>query len=123
MKTFAELSLSPGLMRAIADLKYETPSAIQAQALPILLGKPTDFIGLAATGTGKTAAFAIPILERIVGRFLVLNFPEIFETTDSIKHRALTGDEPHRQVRREHREQRNNTHYRGKHHRKPFHSK
>lgn len=52
-------------MRAIADLKYETPSAIQAAALPILLGKPTDFIGLAATGTGKTAAFAIPLLERI----------------------------------------------------------
>ncbi len=65
MKTFAELTLSPALMRAIADLKYETPSPIQAQALPILLGSPTDFIGLAATGTGKTAAFGIPMLERI----------------------------------------------------------
>ncbi len=65
MNTFSELKLSPPLMRAIADLKYETPSAIQAQALPILLGKATDFIGLAATGTGKTAAFSIPLLERI----------------------------------------------------------
>lgn len=72
MKTFAELThtdsgqaLNPNLMRAIADLKYETPSPIQAQALPILLGEPTDFIGLAATGTGKTAAFSIPMLERI----------------------------------------------------------
>lgn len=65
MKPFSELPLSPALMRAISDLKYETPSAIQAQALPILLGKPTDFIGLAATGTGKTAAFSIPLLERI----------------------------------------------------------
>lgn len=65
MKTFTELPLKPSLMRAIADLNYEKPSDIQAQALPILLGKPTDFIGLAATGTGKTAAFSIPMLERI----------------------------------------------------------
>ncbi len=52
-------------MRAIAELGYEKPSPIQAEALPILLGKSTDFLGLAATGTGKTAAFAIPLLERI----------------------------------------------------------
>ncbi len=52
-------------MRSITDLGFETPSPIQAQALPILLGDPTDFIGLAATGTGKTAAFAIPLLERL----------------------------------------------------------
>lgn len=65
MKTFNELDLNPLLMRAIKDLKYETPTPIQAQTLPILLGKPTDFIGLAATGTGKTAAFAIPALERV----------------------------------------------------------
>lgn len=65
MKTFTELTISEPLMRAIADLKYETPTEIQAATLPILLGKPTDFIGLAATGTGKTAAFGIPLLERI----------------------------------------------------------
>lgn len=44
---------------------FEKPSPIQAQALPILLGEPTDFLGLAATGTGKTAAFAIPLLQSI----------------------------------------------------------
>lgn len=65
MTTFTELNLKPELTRAIAGLQYETPSAIQAAALPILLGAPTDFIGLAATGTGKTAAFGIPLLERI----------------------------------------------------------
>ena len=54
MKTFTELTLSEPLMRAIADLKYETPTAIQAETLPLLIGKQTDFIGLAATGTGKT---------------------------------------------------------------------
>ncbi|MDZ4676729.1 MAG: DEAD/DEAH box helicase [Oligoflexia bacterium] len=51
-------------MRAITEMGYETPSPIQAQALPILLGDATDFIGLAATGTGKTAAFGIPLLEK-----------------------------------------------------------
>src|SRR5579863_679498 len=44
---------------------FKTPTPIQSQALPILLGEPTDFIGLAATGTGKTAAFGIPLLQRI----------------------------------------------------------
>jgi ATP-dependent RNA helicase DeaD len=52
-------------MRAIDELGYEKPSPIQAEALPILLAGPTDFLGLAATGTGKTAAFAIPLLERL----------------------------------------------------------
>jgi ATP-dependent RNA helicase DeaD len=65
MKSFQELELSPQLMRAITDLGFEKPSPIQEQALPILLGDPTDFIGLAATGTGKTAAFSIPMLEKI----------------------------------------------------------
>ncbi len=65
MENFNELSLSPPILRAISDLGFEKPSPIQAQTLPILLGEPTDFLGLAATGTGKTAAFAIPLLERI----------------------------------------------------------
>jgi len=53
------------MARAIAELGYEKPSPIQAATLPILLGQPTDFLGLAATGTGKTAAFGIPLLERL----------------------------------------------------------
>ncbi|MEK6773069.1 MAG: DEAD/DEAH box helicase [Bdellovibrionota bacterium] len=65
MKSFNELPLSPELSKAIKDLGYETPSEIQAQALPILLAGPTDFIGLAATGTGKTAAFSVPMLEQV----------------------------------------------------------
>ncbi len=44
---------------------FQTPTPIQAQALPILLGEPRDFLGLAATGTGKTVAFGIPLLERV----------------------------------------------------------
>lgn len=65
MKSFSDLSISPAIMRAIQELGYTTPSPIQAESLPILLGEPTDFMGLAATGTGKTAAFSIPLLERI----------------------------------------------------------
>ncbi len=67
MLTFADLNLSPPIQKAILELGFEKPSPIQEQALPILLGEPTDFIGLAATGTGKTAAFGIPMLERIDG--------------------------------------------------------
>ncbi len=65
LENFDELELRPELKRAITDLGYTKPSPIQAQALPILLGEGTDFIGLAATGTGKTAAFALPLLQRI----------------------------------------------------------
>lgn len=65
LDTFEQLSLDPDLKRAVGELGFVKPSPIQAQTLPILLGDPTDFIGLAATGTGKTAAFALPLLERI----------------------------------------------------------
>lgn len=65
MNNFNELGISPEIMRAIQDLGYEKPSPIQVETLPLLLGAPTDFIGLAATGTGKTAAFGIPMLEKI----------------------------------------------------------
>ncbi len=65
MQSFSDLSLSPEIQRAIQELGFETPSPIQAQTLPILTGEKTDFLGLAGTGTGKTAAFSIPLLERI----------------------------------------------------------
>jgi len=63
--SFDELPLSAPIAQAVKGLGYEKPSPIQAQALPLLLGPATDFIGLAATGTGKTAAFSIPMLERM----------------------------------------------------------
>jgi len=65
VKNFKDFNLSEPVSRAIAELGYETPSQIQAEALPLLLGADTDFLGLAATGTGKTAAFGIPLLERL----------------------------------------------------------
>lgn len=65
LQNFNDLGLSPSILRAITELGFEHQSPIQEQALPLLLGEATDFLGLAATGTGKTAAFSIPMLERI----------------------------------------------------------
>ncbi|MBK0422507.1 DEAD/DEAH box helicase [Leucobacter sp. CSA2] len=62
--TFADLGLAPKVLQAITDVGYETPSAIQAATIPVLL-EGRDVVGLAQTGTGKTAAFALPILSRI----------------------------------------------------------
>src|SRR5215208_3494448 len=61
---FTALGISPEIARTLASLGYEEPTPIQKQAIPPLLaGK--DVVGQAATGTGKTAAFALPLIERI----------------------------------------------------------
>ncbi|MGB6045776.1 MAG: DEAD/DEAH box helicase, partial [Pirellulales bacterium] len=59
--TFSELDLADSLQRAIKDENYQTPTPIQAEAIPHLLAG-RDLLGSAQTGTGKTAAFALPIL-------------------------------------------------------------
>jgi len=65
LTTFKELGLSNSILKALAELGFEKPSEIQEQAIPTLLMEDTDFIGLAQTGTGKTAAFGLPLLDRI----------------------------------------------------------
>jgi ATP-dependent RNA helicase DeaD len=62
--TFPDLGLLPALLTALAELGYEEPTPIQAQSIPPLLAG-RDVLGQAATGTGKTAAFALPLLQRI----------------------------------------------------------
>ena len=62
--TFSDLGLSDAVLKAVKDVGYETPSAIQAATIPPLLAG-RDVVGLAQTGTGKTAAFALPILSRL----------------------------------------------------------
>lgn len=62
MTTFSSLALREELTRAVADLGFETPTPIQEKVIPHLLTDPSDIIGLAQTGTGKTAAFGLPLL-------------------------------------------------------------
>ncbi|MBA7539351.1 ATP-dependent RNA helicase RhlE [subsurface metagenome] len=64
-KVFTDLSLNPELLRAVSDAGYVDPTPIQAQAIPIVL-KGRDLLGCAQTGTGKTAAFALPTLQRLM---------------------------------------------------------
>jgi ATP-dependent RNA helicase DeaD len=62
--SFSDLGLDPHVLKALKDVGYETPSAIQAATIPPLLAG-RDVVGLAQTGTGKTAAFALPIVSRL----------------------------------------------------------
>ncbi len=65
MSTFQELGLNEELLQAITDMGFKTPSEVQEKAIPILLKTETDLVALAQTGTGKTAAFGFPMLEKI----------------------------------------------------------
>ncbi len=65
MNEFEGLGLNENLVKAVTDLGFTTPTPIQQQAIPILLSGTTDFVGLAQTGTGKTAAFGLPLLQLI----------------------------------------------------------
>lgn len=62
--TFAELNLDEGLLKALVAIDYTIPSPIQAKAIPVAL-TGVDIIGQAQTGTGKTAAFGIPMIQNI----------------------------------------------------------
>ena len=65
MNAFEALGLNEELVQAVTALGFENPTPIQEQAIPILLSGTTDFVGLAQTGTGKTAAFGLPLLNLI----------------------------------------------------------
>jgi len=65
MKSFEALGLSGELVEAIRQLGFETPTPIQEKAIPMLLQGDTDLVGLAQTGTGKTAAFGLPLLDLV----------------------------------------------------------
>jgi ATP-dependent RNA helicase DeaD len=65
MGTFTKYAIDPDILKAITEMGYIKPSEIQSQALPILLDYKGDFIGQAQTGTGKTAAYGIPLIQQI----------------------------------------------------------
>ena len=64
-KTFEDLGVEPRLLKAIGEMGFESPMPIQEMVIPHLLEKDGDVVGLAQTGTGKTAAFGLPVLQRI----------------------------------------------------------
>src|SRR5436305_14488701 len=78
LQNFTDLALSPVLQRNLADAKHETPTEIQSLALPAALAG-RDLIACAQTGGGKTAVYALPILEKLAGS----------HRHDAIKPRAL----------------------------------
>jgi len=65
MNAFQELGLDADLLQAINDMGFETPSEVQEKSIPILLSQETDLVSLAQTGTGKTAAFGFPLIQKI----------------------------------------------------------
>ncbi|MCA1925768.1 MAG: DEAD/DEAH box helicase [Thiobacillus sp.] len=65
MTTFAELGLAPDILRALDDMGYVTPTPIQEQVIPLAM-RGGDILGAAQTGTGKTAAFALPLIQRLL---------------------------------------------------------
>ena len=66
--TFSEMGLSKDILKAISDLGFETPTPIQEETIPFVLNEESDVIALAQTGTGKTAAFGFPIIQKINSR-------------------------------------------------------
>lgn len=65
MKTFEELGVAPSILRAIQEMGYEHPMPVQEKVIPYLLDDIRDVIALAQTGTGKTAAFGLPVIQKI----------------------------------------------------------
>ncbi|MBD3616107.1 MAG: DEAD/DEAH box helicase [Gracilimonas sp.] len=65
MSTFKELGLSPEICQAVEDLGFETPTEVQERAIPTILASQQDLIALAQTGTGKTGAFGMPVLQQV----------------------------------------------------------
>ena len=62
---FNELGLEEALLKAVKELGFEEPTLIQEKAIPTLLTEEKDLVGLAQTGTGKTAAFGLPLLQKV----------------------------------------------------------
>lgn len=65
MKTFEELGVSPEIRKAIEEMGYENPMPVQEEVIPYLLGNGNDVVALAQTGTGKTAAFGLPLIQKM----------------------------------------------------------
>ena len=63
MKQFEDMGFTPGIMNAIHELGFEEPMPVQSKVIPLMLNEENDIIALAQTGTGKTAAFGLPLVQ------------------------------------------------------------
>ena len=98
--SFSDLGLLPELMRAVADKGYDTPSPIQVQAIPaVLAGR--DVLAGAQTGTGKTAGFVLPILQRLSADATHGTQPDVQRVGGLRDHRRRRRGRHHRQLRDE----------------------
>ncbi|HNB57814.1 MAG TPA: DEAD/DEAH box helicase, partial [bacterium] len=91
MSTFKEYSLSPEVQKAIEEMGFVTPSEIQSKAIPLLLSHHGDFVGQAQTGTGKTAAFGIPLIEKIDPSAKTVQAIILFPTRNFCKRNRVFG--------------------------------
>ena len=99
-KCFSDYGLLPSILKDVAELGYQQPTPIQAQCIPpVLEGK--DVIGLAQTGTGKTAAFGLPIIQRMAGKVEMgaLILAPTRELAQQIAVRAPAARQVHRRPR------------------------
>ena len=85
MKTFEELGVSEEIRRAIEEMGFVQPMPVQEEVIPYLLGNKNDVIALAQTGTGKTAAFGIPVLQRIAS----IPHPQLEEIGRGLPHALI----------------------------------
>ena len=65
MPSFSDLGLGENVLKAVAALGFEQPTPVQQQAIPLLISESTDLLALAQTGTGKTAAFGLPLIDQL----------------------------------------------------------
>ena len=97
--TFEALGVSTPICQAVAELGYEQPMPVQEAVIPHLLGEPQDLIALAQTGTGKTAAFGLPLLQNVARSLdesktgqmpLAMHVPSSYVPPVSCAYRSLT---------------------------------
>lgn len=110
-KQFADLGISKEIVKAITDINIEIPTEIQSKAIPVILNETDDFVGLAKTGTGKTAAFGLPLLQLIdlksnaiqvvilvptreLGQQILANFKQFSKYLPEIKITSVCGGTP-----------------------------
>jgi superfamily II DNA/RNA helicase len=88
-KQFSDLGIQESLIKALGDLKIAVPTEIQQKTIPLLLSTQTDMVGLAKTGTGKTAAFGLPLLQLIDVNYSVIQ-AVILAPTRELGHQIFT---------------------------------